>query len=469
MQIEQLDGGKTEIADAAFEERRTAFRGSLIVPGAAEFNEARKVWNGMIDRRPRLIAQCSGAADVVAAVNFARTHGLLVAVRGGGHSWPGHSVCDDGLMIDLSRMRSVRVDLAAKTVLAHGGALWGDVDHESQAFGLATSGGVVSTTGIGGLTLGGGSQTWLIRRYGSTADNLVSADVVTAAGDLLRASDTENADLFWAIRGGGGNFGVVTSFEYQLHPVGPLVLAGPTFFLWDRAKEITDFYLEYVKKLPDELTTALYYWTAPPAPFLPESLHGQPVVIIAACYAGPAKTGEGVVAPIRALKPAADMLGPLPYTGLQTMFDPLFPKGIYSYAKSDYFDVIPTAMVDDMIAWAERKPTPLSLTHLNHFGGAMSRVANDATPFAHRDAMFAFSQDAFWDGPDATALNVKWVKDYWQAMRTHSPRGAYVNFMADEGEDRLRESYRGNYDRLLQIKRKYDPANLFRLNQNIKP
>ena len=469
MQIEQLDGGKTEIADAAFEELRTAFRGSLIAAGDDQFDEARKVWNGMIDRRPRLIAQCAGAADVIAAVNFARTHGLLVAVRGGGHSWPGHSVCDDGLMIDLSRMRGVRVDLATKTVRAQGGALWGDVDHESQAFGLATSGGVVSTTGIGGLTLGGGSQTWLIRRYGSTADNLVSADVVTAAGDLLRASETENADLFWALRGGGGNFGVVTSFEYRLHPVGPLVLGGPTFFLWDRAKEITDFYLEYVQDLPDELTTALYYWTAPPAPFLPESLHGQPVVIIAACYAGAAKAGEGVVAPIRALKPAADMLGPLPYTGLQTMFDPLFPKGIYSYAKSDYFDVIPTAMVDDMIAWAERKPTPLSLTHLNHFGGAMSRVANDATPFAHRDAMFAFSQDAFWEGPEATAANVKWVKDYWQAMRAHSPRGAYVNFMADEGEDRVRESYRGNYDRLLQIKRKYDPANLFRLNQNIKP
>ena len=469
MQIEQLDGGKTEIADAAFEELRTAFRGRLIAAGDDQFDEARKVWNGMIDRRPRLIAQCAGAADVIAAVNFARTHGLLVAVRGGGHSWPGHSVCDDGLMIDLSRMRGVRVDLATKTVRAQGGALWGDVDHESQAFGLATSGGVVSTTGIGGLTLGGGSQTWLIRRYGSTADNLVSADVVTAAGDLLRASETENADLFWAIRGGGGNFGVVTTFEYRLHPVGPLVLAGPTFFLWDRAKEITDFYLEYVQDLPDELTTALYYWTAPPAPFLPESLHGQPVVIIAACYAGAAKAGERVVAPIRALKPAADMLGPLPYTGLQTMFDPLFPKGIYSYAKSDYFDVIPTAMVDDMIAWAERKPTPLSLTHLNHFGGAMSRVANDATPFAHRDAMFAFSQDAFWEGPEATAPNVKWVKDYWQAMRAHSPRGAYVNFMADEGEDRVRESYRGNYDRLLQIKRKYDPANLFRLNQNIKP
>jgi FAD/FMN-containing dehydrogenase len=469
MQIEQLDGGKSEIADAAFQGLRMAFRGSLIVPGDAEFSEARKVWNGMIDRRPGLIAQCSGAADVIAAVNFARTHGLLVAVRGGGHSWPGHSVCDDGLMIDLSRMRSVRVDLATKTVRAQGGALWGDVDHESQAFGLATSGGVVSTTGIGGLTLGGGSQTWLIRGYGSTADNLVSADVVTAAGDLLRASETENADLFWALRGGGGNFGVVTSFEYRLHPVGPLVLGGPTFFLWDRAKEITDFYLQYVPDLPDELTTMLFYWNAPPAPFLPESIHGQRVAIIAACYAGTAEAGEGVVAPIRALKPAVDMLAPLPYTGLQSMFDPLLPKGIYSYAKSDYFDKIPPAMVDDMIAWAERKPAPLSLTHLNHFGGAMSRVANDATPFAHRDATFAFSQDAFWEGPEDTAANVKWVKDYWRAMRAHSPRGAYVNFMADEGEDRVRESYRGNYDRLLQIKRKYDPANLFRLNQNIKP
>ncbi len=469
MQIERLDGGKTEIADAAFQGVRTVFRGSLIVPGDAEFNEARKVWNGMIDRRPGLIAQCSGAADVIAAVNFARTHGLLVAVRGGGHSWPGHSVCDDGLMIDLSRMRSVRVDLATKTVRAQGGALWGDVDHESQAFGLATPGGAVSTTGIGGLTLGGGSQTWLIRKYGNSADNLLSADVVTANGNLLTANDKENEDLFWALRGGGGNFGVVTSFEYRLHPVGPLVLGGAAFFLWDKAKEVTDFYLDYVKGLPDELTTALFYWNAPPAPFLPESIHGQRVAIIAACYADAAEAGEGVVAPIRALKPAVDMLAPLPYTGLQSMFDPLFPKGIYSYAKSDYFDKIPPAMVDDMIAWAERKPAPLSLTHLNHFGGAMGRVANDATPFAQRDATFAFSQDAFWEKREDTATNVRWAKDYWQAMRAYSPRGAYINFMADEGEDRVRESYCGNYKRLVQIKRKYDPDNLFRLNQNIKP
>ncbi len=469
MQIERLHGGKTEIADAAFQELRTAFRGSLIVPGDDEFDEARKVWNGMIDRRPGLIAQCSGAADVIAAVNFARTHGLFVAVRGGGHSWPGHSVCNDGVVIDLSRMRGVRVDLATKTVRAHGGALWGDVDHESQAFGLATPGGVVSTTGIGGLTLGGGSQTWLIRKHGSSADNLVSADVVTANGDFLTASERENDDLFWALRGGGGNFGVVTSFEYRLHPVGPLVLAGAAFFLWDRTKEVTDFYLDYVKDLPDELTTILFYWNAPPAPFLPESIHGQRVVIIAACYAATAQAGEAVVAPIRALKPAVDMLAPMPYTALQSMFDPLFPKGIYSYAKSDYFDKIPPAMVDDMIAWAEKKPAALSLTHLNHFGGAMGRVANDRTPFAHRDATFAFSQDAFWETPTQTDANVQWVKDHWQAMRAYSPRGAYVNFMSDEGEDRVRESYRGNYDRLVHIKRKYDLINLFRLNQNIKP
>ncbi|MGH9256722.1 MAG: FAD-binding oxidoreductase [Vicinamibacterales bacterium] len=469
MQIEQLGGGKTQITDTAFHALRTAFRGNLIVPGDDAFNEARKVWNGMIDRRPGLIAQCAGTADVIAAVNFARTHELLVAVRGGGHSWPGHSVCDDGLMIDLSRMRGVRVDLRTKTVHAQGGALWGDVDHESQAFGLATSGGVVSTTGIGGLTLGGGSQTWLIRKYGSSADNLVSADVVTANGDFLAASEREHEDLFWALRGGGGNFGVVTSFQFRLHPVGPLVLAGPAFFLWDRVKEVTDFYLDYVKDLPDELTSALFYWSAPPAPFLPESIHGQRIAIIAVCYAGAAAAGEAVVAPIRALKPAVDMLAPLPYAGLQSLFDPLFPKGIYSYSKSDYFDKIPPAMVDDMIAWAEPKPAPLSLTHLNHFGGAMGRVPNDRTPFAHRDATFAFSQDGFWDKPESTEANVQWVKGCWQAMRSYSPRGAYVNFMADEGEDRVQESYGGNHERLVQIKRKYDPGNLFRLNQNIRP
>ena len=461
MQIEQLDGGKTEIADAAFQELRTAFRGSLIVPGDDQFDEARKVWNGMIDRRPGLIAQCSGAADVIAAVKFARNHGLLVAVRGGGHSWPGHSVCDGGLVIDLCRMRGVLVDLATRTVRAQGGALWGDVDHESQAFGLATPGGVVSTTGIAGLTLGGGSQTWLIRKYGSAADNLMSADVVTANGELLTASETENADLFWALRGGGGNFGVVTSFEYRLHPVGPIVLAGGAFFLWDRAKEITEFYLDYVKDLPDELTTMLFYWTAPPAPFLPESIHGQKVAIIAACYAGAIEAGERVVAPIRALKPTVDILGPLPYTALQSMFDPMFPKGIYSYAKSDYFDEIPPAMVDDMIAWAERKPDALSMAHLNHFGGAMSRMANDATPFPHREATFAFSQDALWDKPEETEANVQWVKDYWQAMRAYSPAGRTSTSWRTKARTVCGRATGAITIVCVQIKRKYDPTTCF--------
>ena len=464
-----LATGNTTIRDTDLLELRTAFRGQLIEPSHPEYDEARRIWNGMIDRRPALVAQCSGAADVIAAVNFASRNDLIVAVRGGGHSIPGHSACDGGLMIDLSRMRGVTVNPEHRTVRAQGGALWGDVDHETQAFGLATSGGVVSTTGIGGLTLGSGSQSWLIRKYGNAADNLLSADVVTAKGELVHASERENADLFWALRGGGGNFGVVTSFEFRLHPVGPLVLAGAAFFSWDRLKEITDFYIDYVRHLPDELTTMLFYWTAPSVPFLPESIHGHNVAIISACYAGAIEAGEKVVAPIRALKPAADVLGPMPYTALQSMFDPLVPKGIYGYAKSDYFDAIPPEMVDDMVAWARKKPGPMAMAHLNHFGGAMSRIANDATPFAHRDALFAFSPDALWDNAEETEAHVNWAKGYWQALRSYSPRGSYINFLTDEGQERVRESYQGNYDRLVQIKRKYDPTNLFRLNQNIKP
>jgi hypothetical protein len=368
MQIESVDGGRTEIRDADFHALRTAFRGKLIAAGDAEFDDSRRIWNGTIDRRPALIARCSGTADVIAAVRFATTHGLLVAVRGGGHSVPGHSVCDGGLMIDLSHMRGVVVDPRHRTVRAQGGALWGDVDHESQAFGLATPGGMVSTTGIGGLTLGGGSQAWLIRKYGSSADNLLSADVVTANGELVTADERDNADLFWALRGGGGNFGIVTSFEFRLHPVGPIVLAGGAFFSWNRLREITEFYLDYVRTIPDELTTALFYWSAPAVPFLPESIHGRNVAIISVCYAGAIDAGDKVVAPIRALRPAADLVGPMPYTALQAMFDPLVPKGIYAYLKSDYFDHNPSAMVNDMVAWAERKPGPLAMAHLNHCG-----------------------------------------------------------------------------------------------------
>jgi FAD/FMN-containing dehydrogenase len=469
MRVQTLDVAKTDIRDPDYQALRASFRGRLILPSDPHFDEARRVWNGAIDRRPALIAQCSGVADVITAVKFAADHELLVAVRGGGHSIPGHSVCDGGLVIDLSAMRGVMVDPRRRAVRAQGGALWGDVDHESQAFGLATPGGVVSTTGIAGLTLGGGSQSWLIRQYGNAADNLISAEVVTANGEFVTASDRENADLFWALRGGGGNFGIVTSFEFQLHPVGPIVLAGGAFFSWDRLKEITEFYLDYVKTVPDELTTMLFYWSAPPAPFLPESIHGRNVAIIAACYAGPIEAGEKVVAPIRALKPTVDILGPMPYAALQAMFDPIVPKGICGYVKSDYFDDIPRAMVDDLVAWAERKPYAMSMARLNHFGGAMSRIADDATPFPHRKARFAFSPDALWNKPEEAEASVQWAKGYWQALRAYSPRGAYVNFMEEEGEDRVRESYRGNYDRLVEIKRRYDPTNLFRLNQNIKP
>ena len=470
MQVQFLDVATTDIRDTDFQTLKTSFRGRLILPSDPQFDEARLVWNGTIDRRPAIIAQCSGAADVITAVRFAAQRRLLVAVRGGGHSLPGHSVCDGGLVIDLSAMRGVSVDPRRRTVRAQGGALWGDVDHESQAFGLATPGGVVSETGIAGLTLGGGSQSWLIRKYGNAADNLISADVVTANGELVTANATEHADLFWALRGGGGNFGVVTSFEFQLHPVGPTVLAGGAFFSWDRLEEITTFYLDYVKNVPDELTTMLFYWGAPPAPFLPQAIHGKNVAIIALCYAGPIEEGEKVVAPVRALAPSVDLIGPMPYTALQAMFDPIVPKGTCAYIKSDYFDDVPPAMVDDMIAWARRKPYAMSMGRLNHFGGAMGRVADDATPFPHRKARFAFSPDALWSKPEEADASVQWVKGYWQALRAYSPRGAYVNFMDDdEGQERVRESYKGNYDRLVQIKRQYDPTNLFRLNQNIKP
>ena len=469
IEIAMSDGQRGRVPSDVFEEFQSGFRGRLVIPGDNDYDTARQIWNGTIDRRPGLIAECTGSADVIAAVNFAAKNDLLVSVRGGGHSWPGHSVADDALMIDLSHMRGVRVDLANKTVRAQGGAQWGDLDHETQPFGLAATGGVVSETGIAGLTLGGGAQTWLIRKYGSAADNLISADVVTADGSYLTASATENEDLFWAIRGGGGNFGVVTSFEYWLHPVGPIVLAGPAIFSWDRAKEVTQFYVDFVKDLPNELTTALFYWTAPPVDFLPESIHGKPIVFIAACYAGPAEDGEALVAPIRDLGPAVDLLGAMPYSDLNAMFDPLLPKGTLSYAKSDYFDEISEAAIDVMIAWADKKPANLSLTHLNHFGGAVARLPNDATPFAQRDALFTFSQDGIWTDPAETDASIEWVKGFWQAMRAFSPKGAYVNFMDDEGEDRIREAYRGNYDRLVAIKTKYDPTNLFHLNQNIRP
>lgn len=469
MPAQTVESGNTEIRERDVQQLRTAFRGKLIEPRHAEFDEARRVWNGTIDRRPALIAQCSGAADVIAAVKFAAHHELLVAIRGGGHSLPGHSVCDGGVMIDLSMMRGVLVDPERRIACAQGGALWGDLDHESQAFGLATPGGMVSTTGIAGLTLGGGSQSWLIRKYGNSADNLISANLVTAKGDLVTANATDNPELFWALRGGGGNFGVVTSFEFRLHPVGPMVLAGGAFFAWDRIREITEFYLDYVKTVPDELTTALFYWGAPPAPFLPESIHGKNVAIIGVCYSGSMDAGEEVVAPLRALRPTVDIIGPMPYTALQAMFDPIVPKGTCAYVKSDYFDDIPPAMVDDMIEWARRKPGAMSMARLNHFGGAMSRLPDDATPFPHRKALFAFSPDALWHKPAEADANERWAKDCWQAMRSYSPRGAYVNFMSDEGQDRVRESYRGNYDRLVSIKRTYDPANLFRLNQNIRP
>ncbi len=462
-------GSSAAISSTAVDELRTTFRGQLITPSHPDYDAARRVWNGLIDRRPGLIARCTGVADVIAAVNFANKHDLLVAVRGGGHSFPGHSVCDGGLVIDLSAMKGIRVDPERRIAVAQAGSTWGDLDHETQAFGLATPGGVVTTTGIAGLTVGGGSQGWLVRKFGTTADNLIAADVVTADSRYQRASADENPDLFWAIRGGGGNFGIVTSFEYRLHPVGPIVLAGAAFYPWQRATEITQFYLDYVRTIPDDLTTALLFWTAPAVPFLPEKVHGRQFVIIAVCAAGTVQEGERAVAPLRTLRPEVDLLGPYPYTAFQAMFDQLLPHGILAYAKSDYFAEMDASAVTDIVKLGDNLPSPLAMIRVNHYGGAVAAVPNDATPFAQRDAVFAVNADSFWHDPAETERNIRWVRTVWETMRIHGSQGSYVNFLTDEGTDRVRESYRENYGRLVAIKSKYDPHNRFRLNQNIPP
>lgn len=463
------DGAR--VLDApVIEEVRAALRGDLVCDDEPGYEAARSVWNGLIDRRPAFIAYCAGVSDVVYAVNFARANDLVVAVRGGGHSWPGHSVCDGGIVIDLSRMKGLRVDPTGRTARAEPGLTWGEFDRECQAFGLATTGGMVSLTGIAGLTVGGGSQGWLVRKHGATCDNLVSVDVVTADGRFLTANASENPKLFWAVRGGGGNFGIVTSFEFALHPVGPEVLAGPVFYPQAKAKEVLDFYRAFVTSVPDELTTMLAFMTAPEAPFLPESIHGAPMVAIVACYSGPLDQGENVVRPLREFgPPAADLLGPMPYTVLQTMFDDVSPPGQLHYSKTHHFDDLSDGAIDTIAGIAAGVPSALTVVHLNHYEGAFGRVGQEETPLSYRDAPFAFTFSTTWTDPSESEAQIRWARESWEAIRPFSNGRAYVNFMEDEGEDPVRAAYGPNYKRLVALKQEYDPSNFFRLNQNIRP
>ena len=449
----------------------TTFQGELLRPGDREYDEARKVWNGAIDRRPALIARCAAAADVTTALDLARERELQVAVRGGGHSIAGFSVCDDGLVIDLSPLRGIAVDPGARTARAGGGVLWGELDAATQAHGLATVGGIVTHTGVAGLTLGGGIG-WLMRRHGATADNLLAADVVTAGGETLHASEHENPDLFWGLRGGGGNFGIVTSFEYRLHTVGPTVLAGPLYYALEDGPAVLRHYRDLVADAPDELTTILNLRMAPPLPFIPAEFHGRPVVTVAVCYAGDLGRGETVLAPLRSFgSPLVDAIGPRPYVELQRMFDPTVPHGWHYHWRSWELPPLTDAAIDTLVDQAARITSPRSYIIVFQLGGAVARVGEDETAYSQRDAAHNVNINAVWlEGDPEADRHVRWVHECHAALERHAGGRAYVNFLADEGADRVRAAYgHAKHDRLVALKRRYDPANVLRGNQNISP
>jgi len=454
-----------------YDELARVFRGELLLPESPGYDEARRIWNGAIDRRPACIARCSGVADVVEAVRFAGRRDLLVAVRSGGHGVAGHAVCDGGVVIDLSRLKGIRVDPAARTVRADAGVLWGELDRETQLHGLATVGGIVTHTGIAGLTLGGGIG-WLARTYGATVDNLLSADLVTAEGELVTASEEHNADLFWGIRGGGGNFGIATSLEYRLHPVGPTVLAGPIFHPLERAGEVLRFYREFAAAAPDELTTIFELSVAPPAPFLPVEVHGAPIVMVGACYAGRPQDGLEVVQPLKEFgNPIVDLLEPRPYLELQSMLDPGVPHGWHRYWKSVELPALTDEAIDTLVEHASAQTSPRSYCIVFQLGGALSRVAEADTAYGQRDAAYNVNVNAVWTAEEADGeRHVAWTRDFFDALQPHARPRVYVNFLGDEGPERVRAAYGAeNYERLLELKRTYDPTNLFRLNQNIEP
>ena len=458
------------LAKEAIERLEKNLHGGLIRAQDKAYDDARRVWNGLIDKRPTLIAHCVDERDVIHAINFARDHHVLVAVRGGGHNVAGFGTCDDGMVIDLSGMKGVTVDPDARTARAQGGVTWGDFDKATQAHALATTGGFVTTTGIAGLTLGGGIG-WLMRKHGLTVDNLLAVELVTADGRRVTANARENADLFWGVRGGGGNFGVVTDFTYRLHPVGPNVYAGAVFHPVAKARDLLRFYREWVRTQPDELTTLVAFLTAPPASFFPPHLQGASMVAVVLCYEGPAEQGEAVIKPLRDFAPpAVDLVGPMPYIALQGMFDEAVPKGILSYWKTEYLGALDDRAIDTLVEQAGRMGAPFSAVHIHHVEGAVSRVSEGATAFAHRDAPFILNIVGAWMNAAETDRHIAWAQEFSRAVQPYSTGSPYINFLGDEGEERVKAAYgAGKYARLVELKNKYDPKNLFRLNQNIRP
>jgi hypothetical protein len=442
---------------------RATLRGTLLRPGDAEYDAARKVWNGTIDRRPALIVRCVGVADVIQAVTFARGHGLPVSIRGGGHNVAGNAVCDGGVTLDLSRMKGMRVDPVQQTARAEAGLTWGEFDRETQTFGLATTGGAISTTGIAGLTLGGGWG-WLARSYGLASDNLLSTDVVTADGRFITASANEHPELFWGVRGGGGNFGVTTSFEYRLHRVGP-VLAGLVLHPFEAAKDLLRFYREFTATEPDELATYAVLTSSP---------DGIPIAALAACYNGVLENGDRALRPLRAFgSPLADGIAPMTYTAAQSMLDASYPFGLHSYWKSNFLEELSDSAIDIMIAYCANRPTPLCHVVIEELGGAVSRRRLEETAFSHRDARYSLLIFGVCTVAAEVELCTRWAREFWAAMQPFSSSGVYVNYLgqeAEEGVDRILAAYGPEkYERLVALKNTYDPTNVFRFNQNIRP
>ncbi len=469
--LSTLAGTQTTLKEDVVDAFTAGLRGTLITSESADYDMARTIWNAMIDKRPGMIVRCAGVADVIHCVKFAREHNLLVAVKGAGHNIAGNALCDGGLLIDLSSMRSVQVDPAKKRAWVEPGATLGDFDHETQVFGLTTPTGINSTTGISGLTLGGGFG-WLTRKYGVTLDNLVSANVVTADGNLVRASAQENADLFWGIRGGGGNFGIVTSFEFQLHPVGPMIYGGLIVFPFSEAKNVLEKHRELAETMPEEMNAWVVLRKAPPLPFLPEDVHGTEVVVFATFYAGDPAKGEQLIAPIKDFgTPVGVHLGPMPYSGWQQAFDPLLTPGFRNYWKSHNFTELSDGAIDTVIASVKALPTPHCEIFIALLGGAASRVATDATAYSQRDAKFVMNVHSRWETPQEDAKCVNWAREFFDAAAQYATGGVYVNFMPDDEEDRVSGgAYKSEVmTRLGKIKATWDPTNFFRMNQNITP
>lgn len=468
-QFASLHGGTVALSSRDLEELSSNLDGSLILPGSAAYDDARTIWNAMIDRRPGGILMCRSDADVVRGVNFAREHGLLLTVHGAGHNIAGNAVSDGGLMISFGDMKSVTVDAEARRVTVQPGATLGDVDAATQAYGLAVPTGINSTTGIAGLTLGGGVG-WLGRKHGMTIDNLRSARVVLADGSLVTASESENPDLFWGLRGGGGNFGVVTSFEFQAHPVGPEVLSGLIVHPFQNARAVLRAYRDLMAEAPDEVTVWCVLRKAPPLPFLPAEVHGTEVVVLAAMYAGDMADGEVALAPLRAVgEPIADVIGPHPFAGWQQAFDPLLEPGARNYWKTHDFDALSDDLIDTVLSFVERLPDPQSEVFFGQLGGAQSRVPDDATAYQGRSAAYLMNVHGRWSDAGKDEECIGWCRALFQATAPFATGEAYVNFMTEEEGDRVASAYGTSYDRLVALKDRYDPDNLFRMNQNVQP